>query len=135
LAALSIVACGGGGGGDDAPAPPAPPPLQVSDARFSEDIVEGLGFSVATVAEGKTDATGTFKVAQGRRVDFFVGEGANRAIVGTANPVLNGNAVVPFSLNDLNEVKGANGEQVLGNLVSFLAALDKNGDISDGVQI
>jgi YVTN family beta-propeller protein len=136
IAILSLTAaCGGGGyGGGATPAQPAPPP-QVSDARFTDDTIEGLGFSVPDVVEGKTDATGAFKVAQGRRVDFFVGDGASQVVVGSANPAVNGNGTIAFSLHDLNEVQGSNGDQVLGNVVGFLAALDANGDISDGVQI
>ena len=130
------VACGGGGygGNNDAPAPPAPP-LQVSDARFTDDTIEGLGFTVQNVVDGKTDATGAFKIVQGRRVDFFVGDNTNRVIVGSATPTAAASGALSFSLNDLNEVQGANGDQVLGNVVSFLAALDANGDIGDGVQI
>ena len=106
IAILTLTsACGGGGYGDDDAPPPAAPPAQVN-AQFIDDTIEGLGFSVPQVVEGKTDATGTFKVAQGRRVDFFVGEGANRIVIGSANPTVNGNGAVGFSLNDLNEVQG-----------------------------
>ena len=138
IAILNLtVACGGGGyGGDDTPAPPAAPPLQVSEAQFADDTIEGLGFAVQNAAvDGKTDATGTFKIVQGRRVDFFVGDATNRVIVGTASPTPVANGKLAFSLNDLTEVQGANGEQVLGNVVGFLATLDANGDISDGLQI
>jgi YVTN family beta-propeller protein len=135
IAILSFTAaCGGGGyGGGNAPVTQAPPP-QV-DAQFTNDTIEGLGFSVPQVVEGKTDATGTFKVAQGYRVDFFVGDGTNRIALGSANPTVTGNTAVSFSLNDLNEVQGTNGDQVLGNIVGLLATLDANSDISDGIQI
>jgi DNA-binding beta-propeller fold protein YncE len=129
------VACGGGYGGDDAADPPASPPLTVSEARFTDDTIEGLGFVVQNAVDGKTDASGTFKIVAGHRVDFFVGDNTNRVIIGSATPQQAPNGTLPFSLNDLNEVQGANGDQVLGNVVSLLAALDANGDIGDGVQI
>ena len=135
LAILSLTtACGGGYGGDDAPPPAAPPPQQVN-AQFIDDTIEGLGFSVPEVVEGKTDATGKFKLAQGRRVDFFVGDGANRIVIGSATPTANGNDAVAFSLNDLTEVQGNNGDQVLGNLLRPARAMDANDDITDGIQI
>jgi YVTN family beta-propeller protein len=127
------VACGGGGYSDDPPAPPAP--LQVSEAQFTDDTIEGLGFVVQNAIDGRTDANGSFKVVSGRRVDFFVGDNANHVIVGSATPTAAASGTLSFSLNDLNEVQGANGDQVLGNVVSFLAALDADGDIGDGVQI
>ncbi len=133
IAILSLSACGGYGG-DNNYQPPPPPPAQVG-ARFTDDTIEGLGFSVPQVVEGKTDAEGNFKVAQGLRVDFFVGDGANRIPLGSANPTVNGTDPVSLSLNDLNEVQGNNGDQVLGNIVGLLSALDSNSDISDGIQI
>jgi YVTN family beta-propeller protein len=134
IAILSLSACGGYGGDNNGYQQPAPPPAQVN-ARFTDDTIEGLGFSVPNVVDGKTDADGAFKVAQGLRVDFFVGDGANRIVLGSANPTVNGNDPVSFSLNDLNEVQGNNGDQVLGNIVGLLSALDANSDISDGIQI
>jgi DNA-binding beta-propeller fold protein YncE len=134
LAILQLTACGGGYGGDENDAPPAPPPLTISEARFTDDTIEGLGFSVQNAVDGTTDAAGNFKVVAGKRVDFFVGDATNRLIVGSATPT-QVNGTLSFSLNDLNEVQGQNGDEVLGNLVSFLAALDSNGDIGDGIQI
>jgi DNA-binding beta-propeller fold protein YncE len=133
--ALALSACGGGGGGNGGgTAPPAAP--VVADARFTEDLVVGLGFSVADVTEGRTDAVGSFKVAQGKRVDFFVGDGSNRVVVGTANPnVQSADTLISFSLHDLNEARAENGEQHLGNVLRLFAALDANADFADGIQI
>ena len=138
--ALALAACGGGGGGggggNQTPPPPPPPAAVVADARFTEDLVVGLGFSVSGVPEGRTDAAGNFKVVQGARVDFFVGDGTNRVVVGTANPtVQSASTLVSFSLHDLNEAKADNGDQHLGNLLRLFAALDANGDFGDGIQI
>src|SRR5690242_9423923 len=78
-----VAACGGGGGyggggGSPAPSPaPAPAPT-IRDAQFVDDTVEGLGFSVANVGEGHTDAAGKFQFAEGQKIDFFVGGAANR---------------------------------------------------------
>jgi len=130
-----MTACEGGGYGNDAPPATPPPAPQVVEGRFVEDTISGLGFTVANVVEGKTDDAGTFKFAQGRRVDFFVGEGANRVVVGSATPTPAANGALSFALNDLTEVQAANGDEYLANLVGFLTALDANSDIADGVQI
>src|SRR5688572_15913858 len=137
-AAALVAACGGGGYGDDddpAPAPPAPAAAPViRDARFVDDVVVGLGFSVANVGDGRTDATGRFQFAEGRTIEFFVGSTANRITIGTATPA-NANGVVAFSLHDLTEVQAANGETYLANLLRLLTLLDANDDAGDGFQI
>lgn len=143
--ATLVVACGGGGGGggydgDDAappaqPAPPAPPAAVVRDAQFTEDVVAGLGFSVANVGENRTGATGRFQFVEGRAVSFFVGTAANRITVGNATPAYAAAGIVPFSLHDLTEVQAANGELYLSNLLRLLTLLDANDDVSDGFQI
>jgi len=137
LAILQLtVACGGGYGGDDnPPVVNNPPPPATADARFADDTIEGLGFSVQSVVDGKTAADGSFKIVSGRRVDFFVGDNANHVTIGSATPTAAANGALAFSLNDLAEVQGNNGEQVLGNVVNFLSALDANGDLGDGIQI
>ena len=136
-----VAACGGGGyGGGDSPAPspapaPAPAPAAViRDAQFLDDTIEGLGFSVANVGEGRTDAAGKFQFAEGRKIDFFVGSAANRITIGSATPAYI-NGAVTFSLHDLTEVQAANGETYLSNLLRVLALLDANDDNSDGFQI
>ena len=87
-----VAACGGGGygGGDGArlhrrPRPPAPAAV-IRDAQFVDDTIEGLGFSVANVGEGRTDAAGKFQFAEGRKIDFFVGGATNRIAIGSATP-------------------------------------------------
>jgi DNA-binding beta-propeller fold protein YncE len=138
--ATLVAACGGGGyggGGGGAPTPspsPAPAPAAViRDAQFVDDTVEGLGFSVANVGEGRTDAAGKFQFAEGRKIDFFVG-GANRINIGSATPVYTAGPTA-FSLHDLTEAQAANGETYLSNLLRVLALLDANDDTSDGFQI
>ena len=138
-----VAACGGGGGGygDDgggnAPAPPpAPPPAPaiIRDARFVDDTIEGLGFSVANVGDGRTNAAGEFEFVEGRSIEFFVGSTANRITIGTATPAP-GSGAVAFSLHDLTEVRATGGDIYLGNLLRVLALLDANDDVSDGFQI
>jgi len=136
-----VAACGGGGGygGDDGgnPAPPPPAPAAaavIRDAQFVDDTIEGLGFTVADVGDGRTDATGKFQFAEGRAIEFFVGSPANRITVGKATPAYSSGAVA-FSLHDLTEVQAANGEAYLSNLLRILALLDANDDVSDGFQI
>jgi YVTN family beta-propeller protein len=133
----SISACGGGGyGGDDQPstAGPQPEAVQIAEAQFSDDPIEGLGFRVADVGEGRTDATGKFRFVVGRPVQFFIGDGANRLVVGTATPAAVSGGAAPFSLHDFAEAQN-DADQYVGNLVNLLAALDANGDIGDGVVI
>jgi hypothetical protein len=103
------------------------------DAQFTDDTVEGLGFSVANVGEGHTDAAGKFQFAEGRKIDFFVG-GTNRITIGSATPAYT-TGPTAFSLHDLTEVQAANGETYLSNLLRVLALLDANDDASDGFQI
>lgn len=136
-----VAACGGGGGyGDDGGGTPAPPPpapaasAVIRDAQFVDDTIEGLGFSVANVGDGRTDAGGNFEFVEGRAIEFFVGSVANRITVGTATPAYTSGAVA-FSLHDLTEVRAADGEVYLGNLLRVLALLDANNDVSDGFQI
>ena len=88
--AALVAACGGGGyggGGGGGTPPPTPPPAAViRDAQFADDTVEGLGFTVADVGDGHTDAAGKFQFAEGRKIDFFVGGATNRITIGSATP-------------------------------------------------
>jgi YVTN family beta-propeller protein len=134
-----VAACGGGGygggdGGNDAP-PNNPPAAVIRDAQFTDDVVEGLGFSVANVGEGHTSAAGKFQFAEGRRIDFFVGGSANRIVIGSATPDSSAAGNVRFSLNDLTEVKDTDGDVYLANLLRLLVLLDANDDTTDGFQI
>ncbi len=131
-----VAACGGGGyGGDNNSPPPAPAPAAViRDAQFVDDTIEGLGFAVADVGSGKTDASGKFQFAEGRKIDFFVGGNTNRITIGSATPAYT-SGVVSFSLQDLSEVQAANGDAYLSNLLRLLTLLDGNDDVSDGFQI
>jgi DNA-binding beta-propeller fold protein YncE len=133
--AMLVAACGGGGygGGDNPPA--NPPAAVIRDAQFVDDTIEGLGFTVANVGEGRTGATGKFQFAEGRKIDFFVGGATNRITVGSATPDYATTGTITFSLNDLAEVRAANGDVYLGNLLRLLALLDANDDTSDGFQI
>ena len=132
-----VAACGGGGygggGGNDPPV--TPPAAVVRDGQFVDDTVEGLGFSVANVGEGRTNAAGRFQFAEGRKIDFFVGGATNRLLIGSATPEFPAAGIATFSLNDLTEVKAANGDVYLGNLLRFLTLLDANADSSDGYQL
>ena len=130
IAILSITACGGYGGNNaQYMAPP-----QIAEAQFTDDTVEGLGFRVADVVEGQTDAAGKFRFAVGRPVEFFIGSAPNRLVIGSATLAATSAGAVPFSLQDLAEVQN-DGDQYLGNLVNLLAALDADSDLSDGITI
>jgi DNA-binding beta-propeller fold protein YncE/cytochrome c553 len=132
-----VAACGGGGyggGGGNEPPPNNPPAAVIRDAQFTDDTVEGLGFSVANVGEGRTTAAGKFQFAEGRKIDFFVG-GTNRINIGSATPDYSAAGNVSFSFNDLTEVQGANGDAYFGNLLRLLVLLDANDDITDGFQV
>ena len=135
-----VTACGGGGGyGDDggnAPPPPPPPPAAViRDAQFVEDTVSGLRFNVTGVGEGVTTDVGKFQFAEGRKIDFLLGSAANRIVVGSATPGYTASGLIPFSLQNLDEVRATNGDLYLSNLLRLLALLDANNDTSDGFQM
>lgn len=135
-----VAACGGGGGGDGggggSPAPPAPAAAApiIRDAQFVDDTLAGVGFAVANVGDGRSDAAGNFQFAEGRELEFFAGSAANRITLGTATPTYS-SGVVAFSLHDLTEVQADNGEAYLSNLLRLLALLDANDDVSDGFQV
>ena len=136
-----VAACGGGGyggdgGGSPTPSPsPAPAPAAViRDAQFVDDTIDGLGFSVVDVGEGRTDSAGKFQFAEGRKIDFFVGGASNRITIGSATPGYTSGPTA-FSLHDLTEAQAANGETYLSNLLRVLALLDANDDTGDGFQI
>src|SRR6187397_2588426 len=138
--AALVTACGGGGGyGDDggnAPPPPPPPPAAVvRDAQFVEDTVSGLRFNATGVGEGVTSDVGKFQFAEGKKIDFLLGSAANRIVVGSATPGYTATGLIPFSLQNLDEVRATNGDLYLSNLLRLLALLDANNDTSDGFQI
>lgn len=137
IAILSLTAaCGGGGSGRNAappPPPPPPPPAQIADAQFTAESIEGLGFQSGAVT-GQTDADGKFRFTVGQPVQFFIGEGANRLIIGTATPAAPASGALSFSLHDLADAQN-DGDQYLGNLLSLLIALDDNADVGDGITI
>jgi len=107
-----VAACGGGGGyggggGSGSTPTPTPPPAAVlRDAQFTDDTVDGLIFSVAGVGEGRTDSTGKFQFADGKKIDFLIGSAANRIAIGSATPGYT-SGVVAFGLHDLTEAQGA----------------------------
>jgi 6-phosphogluconolactonase (cycloisomerase 2 family) len=137
-AVMSLTAaCGGGGGygggNDNPPQQPAPPP-QIADAQFTDDTIDGLGFRTGDV-EGRTDAAGKFRFTVGKPVQFFLGNGNDRLVIGNATPTaVAAGGVLPFGLQDLNEVQNDQ-DLYLGNVLSFLSALDENNDVSDGIRI
>jgi YVTN family beta-propeller protein len=129
-AIFTLSACGGGygGGGNDGYQPAQA--AQMAEGQFTDEIIEGLGFRTDNAVEGKTDATGRFQFAVGRPIQFFIGSGADRLVVGTATlDAANGPS---FTLHDLAETKN-DGDQYLANLLNLLAALDANADLSDGI--
>jgi DNA-binding beta-propeller fold protein YncE len=135
-----VAACGGGGYGDDSgnappPPPPSPPAAVIRDAQFVEDIVSGLRFNVTGVGEGVTSEVGKFQFAEGQKIDFLLGSAANRIVVGSATPGYTASGLIPFSLQNLDEVRATNGDLYLSNLLRLLALLDANNDTSDGFQI
>src|SRR5262245_10231392 len=133
LALFALTACGGGYGNSGDQQPVQAP--QTAAAQFVDAPVVGLGVTADGLQDGQTDGTGQFNFAVGRSVKFFIGKGSDRAVIGTASlaPGAAG-AAAPFSFHDLTEVQNY-GDQYLGNLLSLLAALDANGDITDGIAI
>ncbi len=130
-AIASLSACGGGGGYGGNNNPPTPAPAQIADAQFADTTIEGLGFRVAGVVEGKTDANGSFRYAVGSPVQFFIGNGADRLVIGTATLAANA-GTASFNLQNLTEVQN-DADQYLGNLLNLLTALDSDSDLSNGI--
>ena len=70
-----------------------------------------------------------------RTVEFFLGEGANRLIIGSATVAqAANNGVATIGLKDLREVQTA-AAPFLDNVISLLVSLDANSDASDGISI
>lgn len=133
--AATLAACGGGGGyggGDNNP--PPPPPITIADAQFAVEKIEGLGFRGNGITEGRTDAAGKLKFGVGQTVEFFLGEGANKLVIGSATvTAAANNAVATIGLKDLKEA--ATAPTFLDNIISLLVSLDANSDVSDGIKI
>jgi DNA-binding beta-propeller fold protein YncE len=134
--AATLAACGGGGyGGDDGGNNnPPPPPVTLADGQFVLERIEGLGIRANGAADTTTDATGKFKFVVGQDAQLFVGETSNRLVVGTVTPTAVANGVATLGLQDLKEVQNDQ-DQVLGNVLVLLRALDADGDPSNGVKI
>jgi len=92
----------------------------------------GLGVTADGLPEGVTDGDGKFSFAVGRPVQFFVGKGSDRLVIGSATLAAGAGALAPVNLQDLAEVQN-DGDQYLGNLLGLLAALDSDGDLSNGL--
>lgn len=136
LAATTALfsACGGGqlSSHDRATQAAATP---IYSARFTDDTVSGLRFRISGVGEGTTSDVGGFQFAEGRPVDFMVGDAVDRVTIGSAILDYKANSIVSFNLQHLEEVRAPNGDVYLANLVRLLALLDSNDDSSDGFQI
>jgi YVTN family beta-propeller protein len=134
--AATLAACGGGGGyGDDGNNnPPPPPPVTLADGQFVLERFDGLGVSSTGANDAVTDATGKFKFAVGQDVRLFVGQAGNKLTIGTVTPTAVNGGIAPIGLQDLKEVQNDN-DQVLGNILVLLRALDADGDPTNGVKI
>jgi DNA-binding beta-propeller fold protein YncE len=134
VVAATLAACGGGGGSGGDDNPPPPPPVTVADAQFVVEKIDGLGFRGNGVTEGRTDATGKLQFGVGQTVEFFLGEGANRLVIGTATvTAAANNGVAAIGLKDLTEAQTR--PTFLDNVISLLVSLDANSDVTDGIQI
>ena len=134
-AILALTACGGGygsGSGGSGSGTGYTPPAQLADAQFTDTPIAGLGFRATDTLEGTIDRTGKFQFAVGQPVQFFVGEGADRIVIGTATLNAANSGAVSFTLQDLAEVQN-DADQYLGNLLNFLRALDDDSDLSNGI--
>jgi DNA-binding beta-propeller fold protein YncE len=136
--AATLAACGGGGygggGGGGGYNPPPPPPVTLADGQFVLEHIEGLGIHANGTADSATDANGKFKFVVGQDAQLFVGDATNRLVVGTVTPVEVPNGVAVLGLQDLKEVQNDK-DQVLGNILVLLRALDTDGDPTNGVKI
>jgi DNA-binding beta-propeller fold protein YncE len=132
--AATLAACGGGGGYGGGNGNPNPPPVTLADGQFVLERFDGLGVSSTGANDAATDATGKFKFAVGQDVRLFVGSGANKLTIGTVTPTAVNGGIAPIGLQDLKEVQNDQ-DQVLGNILVLLRALDADGDPTNGVKI
>lgn len=135
--AVILAACGGGGGyggGGGNNNPPPPPPVTLADGQFVLERIEGLGVHATGTADVSTDATGKFKFVVGQDAQLFVGQANDRLVVGTVTPTAANGGVAPIGLQDFKEVQNDQ-DQVLGNVLVLLRALDADGDPTNGVTI
>jgi len=68
------------------------------------------------------------------KIDFLVGNATNRIAVGSATPTYTSGSL-SFSIQDFDEVRAANGDAYLSNLLRLMVLLDSNNDTTDGFQI
>lgn len=133
--AVALAACGGGGyGGGDDNNPPPPAAVTLADGQFVLERFEGLGVHATGATDVATDSTGKFKFVVGQDAQLFVGTGTNRLVVGTVTPTVVNGGVATVGVQDFKEVQNDN-DQVLGNVLVLLRALDADGDPSNGVKI
>ncbi|HEY7639082.1 MAG TPA: hypothetical protein VH814_05105 [Steroidobacteraceae bacterium] len=132
--AATLAACGGGGYGGGGGGNNPPPPVTLADGQFVLERIEGLGIRAAGTTDSVTDAEGKFKFVVGEDAQLFVGQGANSLVVGTLTPTAVANGVAALGLQDVKEVQNDQ-DQVLGNILVFLRALDGDSDPTNGVQI
>ena len=134
--AATLAACGGGGyGGDDGNnGNNNPPPVTLADGQFVLERFDGLGVSSTGANDAATDAAGKFKFVVGQDVRLFVGDAGNKLTIGTVTPTAVNGGIAPIGLQDLKEVQNDN-DQVLGNILVLLRALDADGDPTNGVKI
>ena len=70
----------------------------------------------------------------GQDAQLFVGTGTNSLVIGTVTPTAVNGGCRDGRLQDLKEVQNDN-DQVLGNVLVLLRALDADGDPTNGVKI
>lgn len=90
--------------------------------QFVDSPVEGLTF-VTPSGTGVTNSNGEFKYKEGEEVFFFVGN------------TLIGQSFASTVITPIDMSAGAANADKSTNILRFLQTLDKNGDLSDGIQI
>ncbi len=133
LLGMLVTLLSGCGGSDYDEVAATPPIAQILEARFVDLQIEGIGFAGGAGTEGRTDASGRFSFAAGQPVEFFLGEVANRLVIGRASLAATGAA--EFGLHDLDEVRADASDRTLGNLLQLLTVVDADADPTNGVRI
>ncbi|EIJ35807.1 hypothetical protein [Thiothrix nivea] len=141
-AAVLVTACGGGssGGGNTTPS------VATVSARLASPAIEGLAYVGSQSSSGKTGATGEYSCQSGETVSFKLGSVVLGSVTcpqasgqATSLFTLAGGGVTPDTL--LADMKKASGTlEVLAfdqwaNRLTLLASLDRNDDLTDGVQL
>ncbi|WP_294953196.1 cadherin domain-containing protein [Sulfurovum sp.] len=114
-AALILTACGGGSSSGSTA------PTASVEGQFIDDVVQGLNYSCSSGAKGLTDNNGHYTCKEGDDVVFSLGENILLGTLPAQSAFYTPYSVFPGDL------------EASLNLVALIQALDKDGDLHNGL--